>query len=75
MLIKSYVTTVVKVPGHVASESSINDFPPVDIPPVQAKHITPEVEYRLSHISCRLAYYLSNVLYHRSELGVVLLSK
>lgn len=66
---------MIEISCHIASESSINDFPPVHIPPVQPKHITPEVKNGLSHICCRLAHYLTNVLYHCREFGIVLFRK
>lgn len=66
------LTTVVKVPGHVSPESGVDDLPSVQIPSVQAEHVTTELELGLPDIRKRLAYDLPDVLDHGrlSRLGV-----
>lgn len=70
--INNYIAAMIKVSGHVASESSIYDFSSIDVSPIQSKHVTSKVEDGLPYISRRFTNNLSNVLNHRCVFWVVI---
>lgn len=39
------LATVIEIPGHVASESGVDDLSSVQVSSVQAEHVTSEVEF------------------------------
>jgi len=42
---------MIEIPGHITPKSSVNNFPLIDIPPIQAKHVASKMKVRLPDIS------------------------